>query len=504
MAERKKNSLLALKTEVTEGTPVLPTAGADFIAIQDDIDIDPSFETLDNAELKASIGKAKSLLGLEVPKMSFSHYLRHSGVEGTAPGFSELVKSAFGAEEVNATQYDTVAASTVSVVKVDTGEGATFSRGEALLVKDPTNGYSIRPVFSVSSDDLTLGFDLANAPGTGVNLGKAVKYSVANQDHPALTATMYRGNGGVLEVLAGIKVTEMSVDVTAGEFINSSFSMEGTKYHFDPINILAADAKFDFLDNATTRVATVAVKLYRDPHELADALASSMNALGSANTFTVVYNDTGASAGKFTITSTGATLSLLWSSGANTANTIGDKIGFVTASDDTGSLTYTSDNAQSWAAALTPSYDVADPLVAKYNEVLIGDSDDIGCIGVQNFAFKLSNTKANIPDLCAESGISGSLFTERTVSVDFVATLTRHDADKFRRFREGSDTRFCFNAGVKSGGNWVAGKCISLFIPTATVTAFKLSDADGVVTIEATLTAYVDANGNGECYLNFV
>jgi hypothetical protein len=89
------------------------------------------------------------------------------------------------------------------------------------------------------------------------------------------------------------------------------------------------------------------------------------------------------------------------------------------------------------------------------------------------------------------------------VSVDLVANFPKYEVDKFKRFRQNDQTSFCFNFGTKSGGNWEAGKSGCLYIPTGTISSFKLSDSDGLVTLEMSLTAYV-ASGAGECYLNFL
>lgn len=501
MAEISRNTVLAVKVESTEGTPVIPAGATDFIALQDDLDISPQFDSLENAEMKSSIGMSKPIVGSENPTASFSHYLRHSGTEGQAPNYKEVLEAAFGTEVVASTQYDTVSSSTVSTINVDTGEGANFQRGQALLIKDATNGYSIRPVHSVSSDALTLGFNVGTAPGTGVNTGKAVLYKPANTGHQTLSLWAYRANRGALEVVSGARVTEVSYDFSAGEIINGSFSLEGIKYYFDPINITSTDRYLDFLDDATTRAAVIAAKLYKDPHELAAALETAMNALGSSNTFTVAYSD---STGMFTLTSTGTTFSLLWQSGTNTANTIGDKIGFTVSANDTGALTYTSDNAQSWVAPYTPTYDSADPIVAKYNEVFMGDATDTTALSASSVSFSIANERQVLNDVSAETGRSGSLIMGREVTINCTAYLTQHDVSKFKKFREGENCRFLYNFGTKSGGQWVAGKCGCIYVPTAVVSSYKVSDADGLIVIEMELKAYVDANGNGEVYLNFV
>lgn len=502
-----RKTVAAIMEESTTGTPVVPASGTSFVELQDGaFELTPAFDVLENAEIRSSIGEAQTIIGLEAPTGSISHYIRHSGVEGTKPNYSELLKTAFGSEVVASTQYDTVSSSTAgttsarATIIVDTGEGVDFQRGQALLIKDGTNGYNIRNVYSISSDTLSLGFNLANAPSSGVNLGKAILYKPADS-FGSLSVWYYRGNENCVELMSGVRVGEFSLEATAGEFINGSFALEGATYYFDPITITSSSKYLDFLDNATTRVATLTEKTYRDPHDLADAIASAMNGLGSANTFTCSYSNT---TGKFTITSNGSTLTLKWNTGANTANSIASKIGFSTAADSSAALTYTSATAQSFAAPYTPSYDSASPLVAKNNEVMIGSYSDYACFCAQTLTMTLANELQNVPCVCSESGVSEKIPTKRTVEIDVTAILDKYDAGKFKDFRQGNTISFSYNFGTKSGGNWVAGKCGNLYIPDATIVEFKVEDSDGIVALTLKVKAYVDSSGNGECYLNFV
>ncbi len=495
-----KSNVLAVVKEVTAGTPVDPSSGSDYVALQSDFQMAPNFEQLTNDEIRASIGKSKTIQGLEQPEGGFSHYMKASGVEGTPPEIGDLLESAFGATSANSTQRTTTTSSTTSVVKLAAG-GSDFARGKAVLVKDGTNGYNIRPVHSVSTNDLTLGFNLPNGPASGVNTGKCVNFSPANSGHPSLTLHAYRGNGQALEVLAGALVQEMTIDAKAGQNINTNFSFQGTKYHFNPIRIAAADTKLDFEDSSGALVATVTAKLYRSPQELAQAIQDSMNAQGSVDTFTVTYDN---ATGKFTFTSNGSAFELNWNTGANTANTIGDKIGFLTAADDTGSLTYTSDNAQSYASPYTPSFDSADPVAAKNLEILLGDAADASCFCAQEVSIKLTNTITNVLCICAESGVDQKKVTERRVTIAFKALLPKYDADKFNRYATNQETRFAFNFGPKSGGNWVPGKCGNVYVPTCTVSKFQVTDLDSMIGIDVELEGFVDSSGNGEVYLNFL
>lgn len=505
MAITTKKSVLAVKVEATEGTPVFPTAATDYIALQPDFDMDPAQDVLDNEELKSSIGASKPIIGLENPTTTLSHYLRHSGVEGQSPNYGEILKAAFGDEDVEGTEYDTVAASTTTVTKVDAGEGAQFQRGQGLLFKHGSNPYEIRCVDSVSTDDLNNSFAVNNAPATSTNLGKAVTYSPVDDGHQTLTLTHYSGNGGAIQQMAGVRVSNAVFNFPAGELINATYTMDGVEYFFNPIEIEATDIYLDFTDDGGTFAAVIDAKTYKNPNELAAAITTAMNTVQTAETHSCVYNNSGANKGKFTIsTSTSAVLSLLWNTGGNAANTVGDKLGFSVAADDTGATTYDGDNAISFAAPQTPSYDSADPLAAKANEVLLGDQDDNVCFEASVVEATLGNEKRDILSVCARSGKSGSIIQARTATVTLTALLEQYDADRYDRFQKGTQTRFQYNFGTKSGGNWVAGKCGALYVPTATIISHKVTDDDGLQTLELELQAYVNENGDGEVYLTFV
>lgn len=497
-----KSTVLALKKETTEGTLVLPTAGTDFIPPTGFPELAPNITKLENNELRGSIGKAKGIAGIEEPTASFGLYVKHSGVEGTAPNYGEILEAAWGSTSVQATQRTTTTGSTVSVVNLASG-GSDYARGKAILVKDPTNGYSIRPVHSVSTNALTLGFNLSNAPATGVTCGKFVNFSPANSLHPSISVIRYSGNEHSIDAVAGGKVTGMSLSASAGELISADFELSGSKYFFDPIEITASTDTLDFYDGSAEYAVTLTNKSWKTPHELADAIASGMNATASADTFTCVYNDSGASAGKFTFTSNGATFALRFATGAQTAQTIATKIGF-TVADETGALTYTSDSVQSWAAGFTVDFDEADPLVAKSNEVLLGDATDTVNFCADSVEFNFDNENSQVKCIGAETGIESNFFSGRTITVSISGRLEKHDADLINRFLNNSDTRFCYNFGEKTGGNWVAGKCASIYVPTCTVSSFSMTDLDGVVGVEIELEGFVDSSGNGEVYLNFL
>lgn len=499
MSISRRKTVLALVREVTEGVPVKPTLSTHYTALQDGFSMSPSFNVLANAELKPSIGKSKDELGAESPEGSLSHYIRASGVEGQDVDYHELLDAVFGSKISHGTERAAVAASTTTLLKVGVGEGVEFPRGRAFLAKDPVNGYQIRNVLSVAGDDLTLAQKLLGAPAAGVLLGKCIQYIPADEGHPTITAWSYLGNAGAIEMMSGVRVTEMSIQANAGEYINGSFNFAGVGYFFNPIEIPATKTKLDISDATVTRVATIAAKTYKDPHQLADAIQISLNALGGS-VFTVKYDN---STGKFTITSAGASLDLLHNTGVNAANSFAAILGFDVTADDTGALTYTSDNAQSWAAPQNPAYDAASANVAKSNEVMLGGLNDITCFGAQSFQLSLQNTKVDVPDLCEDSGKSGSLFSQRQVTAQVTYLLKKHDAEKFRAFREGTAVSLTYNFGQKQGGQWKGGSLVNIFCPTMTITSLEIQDSDGLCVVNCSLSAYVDG-GLPELYLNLL
>ncbi len=501
MALKNRKSVLAIKEETTEGVGIRPTANTDFVTLQSGFSVSPSFDEIKSDELRASIGMAKPLVGLENPSASFSHYLRHSGSEGIEPDFDSILKSVFGSKNLNATQRATTSGSTVSVVNLAAG-GTDFVRGRAVLVKDGTNGFNIRPVLSVATNNLTLGFNLPAAPASGVNVGKCLTYAPADEGHPSLSMWFYRANGGAVELLEGARVNNYTVDFNAGGLINQSFDFEGMAYSFNPITLAATDTKLDFSDSAAvSRVATLVAQTYKDPHLLAQNLQDSMNTQGSADTFTVTYSN---STGKFTIASSASPFQLKNNTGANAANTVADALGYSVAADKTGAQTYTADNAMSWSAPFTPVYDSTDPLVAQNNEVLFGDSTSTTPFEAKSVRVSFSDNIATTNSVCQESGVLNKFVTLRQVDVSIQAYLSQNDVDLFKRYRAGDQISLCYNFGVKAGNNWVAGKCGCFYLPVARVTKFELGDESGIVSLMIDVQAYVDNSGNGEVYLNFL
>jgi len=514
MTTPTRSGVMAFKEETTEGTLIAPVA-ADFVPMRDGFSFQGELETIASDEMVDDIGSTKSFVAKEVPKGTFPKYLRHSGTEGTAPEYDILIKSAMGSQTDNSTEYDTIAGSTAGTssvrgkVVVDSGEGSNYVKGQALLIKDGTNGYNIRNVYTISTDDLNFNFNVSSAAGTGVNLGKANHFSPLADGHPTFSAYHYgqSSSADFKQGMAGCRTTSMAFEFPANGFAEVSFDYEGIEYFMNYIEIDATNNKINFIDNVAEITVTLDSGVYKSPLALAEEVASKMttgSAASQADTITCTFDS---SAGKFAITSDGGTFELHWKTGTNgsdnTDTHAGTILGYSDAADDTGATTYTADNAQSYDPPVTPSYDDSDNIVLKDAELLIGNFDDITDRKCVNASCTVGTPKTDVPDLTAENGLDSSIVTSREITFTATIILEQHEAGLFDAFINNTTRSLMFNCGPKTAGNWDAGKCFNLYMANASITAVTNEDNDGYRVLNVTAIGHVDESQK-DVHINFV
>jgi hypothetical protein len=449
----------------------------------------PSFTTLENSEVKSSLGPSKALQGVAEPSAEYSGNYRGSGVSGQEPGFSELIESSLGEMVIKPAETTSAAGSTVSILEV--ADGTDYERGMGVRYAGV-----MRPIDSVAGTALTLGFDLPSVPADGTALGKPVLFKPLNTGLNPTLSLWYTIGDGARSLMNGARVTSSTYSFAAGEIITMSHSLEGIDYKF---NWIDTTAKYfvDFIDDGGTQVAQVEQKYWNNPHEFATAVQNAMDA-ESSNAITVSYNDAD---GKYTIASDGATFSLLWNTGANAANAMFAEMGFADA-DKTLATSYVSDLAfDPTASDFVPAFDNSSPIVAKNNEVLMGDSDDLGCLDASSVEVSIETPKTDILSVCAESGKAGSVVSSRVATISVTALLEKYDADKWRRYKENDNIKFLYNWGTKEGGSWAGGKSGFVYAPNCTITEFDITSEESLATLSITLQTYVNDNGDGEFYL---
>jgi hypothetical protein len=491
-----RSEVAAFKEETTEGTLQALTAGSEFVAIREGFTMSSEPEVVETDTKTGSIGKSAPITVGENPVGECPLYNKHSGVEGQEPEFGILIESCLGDKTVNATEYDTVAASTVSLIKVDAAEGANFEVGQGLLVKDATNGYSIANVDSISTDDLIPAFNLDNAPAVSINLGKAILYKPANT-HPTFSAYNFQQTTSAdwRQAMAGCRVTSLAYELPARDLGAITASFEATKFYWGYFVIDATNDDFSVTDDTGAFTGSITQKVYKTAVALASEIETKMNAAGS-DVFTVTYSST---TGKFTIVTDGvATLTLTCSA----ANSVFAAIGFGSV-DLTGALTYTAASAISFDAPFTPAFDVVDPNVIVNNELFIGDATDNICRKGITASLTISTPKSNVLSICAENGVAGSLITERTVEFTSTIILAPYEVALFDKAINNDTVKLQFNGGAKgSDGNWLPGRCFNLYMANAKIKTVK-AEQDGYSTIELSATGFV-SNTEQDVYINYL
>ncbi len=497
-----KNTVLGVVVEVTEGTPVAPTSASMYCTVQEDLSFKPDFNVLKNNEVVASIGQRQSILGSEKPTVSFSHYLKHSGVEGQAPEWSNILKAAFGTKTTIASQEVTSGSSAVGTLNITAGHGVNVSRGQGVLIKDATNGYRIRVVDSISTDALALGFNVPVAPATATGLGKPVFFSPAQSGHISLSLWRFLG-GQAVEMVAGARPTSISIKASAGDLVNCSLQFSGIGYYMNPVEITSSTRYIDWTDDGGTFAAAVATGFYKNPVALAAALQTAMNATATSAAPTVTYSST---TGMFTFKATGTLLTIKWNTGANTANSVATKVGFLTSGDSsgTGAATGYTGTASNLASPYTATLDSSQPIAAKNQEVMIGDATDYTCFDASDVSYDIGLTRTETKSVCAATGVSGSTYTGRTAKVMVKALLQQYDVAKFDRFINNTLTKFQWSFGNKVAGNWTPGQCGYAYVPAFSITKFQITAANNLAVLEMEGEAAVDSSGNGEAYLGFL
>lgn len=492
----QRASIFAIKEEVTVGEYVKPDSGTQFVPLRPGNSLSFTAEQLESDELLNDIGAAKSFVGKESSEGSHSAYLRHSGVEGQEPQLGVMFESVMGSKAVNGVQYTTLAGTDEN--KAVVSSGGNFYPGQALLIKSGL-GYEIRNIKEISGNNLIYNFESPNS-AVGLNLGKAVTYIPAPQGHPTFSATKYLGNGHAIEATSGNTVTELSLTADANGFGEVEFTYAGTKYFFNPIEINATNKYLDFTDDNGTFVAEIAEKVYKTPIELCDALAAAMKIASPLENFSVGYDK---GVGTFFIsTSTSAVLSLLFFTGANSANGIGLTLGYDVSVDRTGNTYYPSETALDLESPITPVYDSADAIIIKGAELFIGNNDDTACVCAQSVSLTISKEVQDVDCICEETGVKEKIAVSRVVEMSVTAVLNKHDATLLDALLKNKGVSAMLNAGPKTGGNWIPGKCFNVYLSNCTVSSYTTT-GDSFIQAEITLKGFVTSTQK-DVYLNFV
>ena len=490
-ANLQRASVFGIIQETTAGTLKDLTAASDFIPLKTGFSQEAAVEELTSEEIINNLANTKSLVGKESPSGSHLAYLKNSEDNGF-PEWSLLLASAMGTEVSKATTTTAVDASLTSVKVAD---GTLFEVGQAIILEG-ASGY-IRNISSISGNILAFNFNIT-ASAIGYTVGEVYMVKPLTTGLPTYSAWMYIANSAAIQAFAGCVTTSITMNMPAGQQAEIEFSYEGSSFAWNPVTIGATSTAIDFVDESGTLAATLTQQIYNSVEDLATEVATQLNAQSTA-TYTCTFSST---TGKYTITNTdGAVFSLLWSSGTH-ADDAGTKLGFAD-TDLTGALTYTSDAAETYAAAFTPSYDDSTNIVVKSAELLIGDTTNTVCRKASNVSVTIETPAEDVESICAASGVSQKLVLSRVATMTCSLLLEKHEVALYDKFKNNTSTKAMMNIGPKDGsGNWVPTKCVNINFENCSITGHTVT-GDDIVRLDLTIKGFVTSSEN-DVYINFI
>lgn len=232
----KKNTSVGVEIEVTEGVYVAPSSATKFVqTLVDGFDISPKKNVLERNIFTASIGKTSPRVGQSQVSGTIPCEARANSVEGAAPEYNALMKSAMGTSHAIASSTTTKASgNTGTELCIDDSDISKFQVGDIVMVKE-AGAYHVSPILTVDSTSGAAKITLLVAKPLGsfsnsVVISKSITYNVADTGHPSLSISKYI-EGAVLEKAVGCKVTSMSLDkFSTGQLPSFHFGFEGLDY----------------------------------------------------------------------------------------------------------------------------------------------------------------------------------------------------------------------------------------------------------------------------------
>jgi len=230
----KNNTVYAVEIEDTEGTYKAPTAADSFVQVLvDGGEMTPAKELLDRNVFNGSIGKSTPRTGTRTVSGAMPVEMRASDVEGDAPEYDALMRSALGSRRQKTSDTTTKTGHTSTVLQIEDADIGDFAVGDMVLVKE-SGAYHVSPVTAVdttaSAANITLLVAGAGAFTDNVVIAKFTTYTVADTGHPSLSVSKYV-ESAVLEQGAGCRVNSFSLEnFTTGQLANWNFGFEGMSY----------------------------------------------------------------------------------------------------------------------------------------------------------------------------------------------------------------------------------------------------------------------------------
>lgn len=233
-----RNTVYAVKEEVTENTYVAPASATEFLqVIPEGTSLTPAKETLQRQVLTGSIGQSTPRTGIKTVSGALVVEARAADSEGGVVEYAPLLKGALGSVRSSAAitinDADSGGTHTTTRAYLPDADANKINVGDVITIKI-SGDYHTSPVTAVSNTAGNVYIDiLVAAPGAFVD-GQVIaafrSYVTSDTGHPSLSISKWV-NSARLEQATGCRVSSMSLEgFETGQLASFNFGIEGLAF----------------------------------------------------------------------------------------------------------------------------------------------------------------------------------------------------------------------------------------------------------------------------------
>ena len=224
----KNKTLVAVAEEITEGVPVDPTVGEEFIQVLDGISNDPAKELIERAVITPLKGKIQPRTSVKSSTGALPVEWKSSGTEGADDLETDILyRSLLGGKKQASARLTVIGSgSTVSNLNI-AAHGLT--KGTFLHILEPGAHHLCFVKEVVDVDNVTIFPSMANPPTDGIETAESTTYFAADNE-PTFTESIYWGDE-IKEQVEGCRISTASFEnIVTGQTPNVNMSTQGLNF----------------------------------------------------------------------------------------------------------------------------------------------------------------------------------------------------------------------------------------------------------------------------------
>jgi hypothetical protein len=275
-----KNSVFAYIEETVRGTAETDSVN-DIVLVR--TDTAPSWvvdrEILETQYMNSVLGRSAPQVGMYNEDIGFTLnvFARGSGVQGTAPDYSPLLKHAMGAV-VTPTGGVIAASPTPTSTTFTVTGGSGFVKNAIVRVEYATDTYAIRRVTDVSGGNaLTVRPPLPAIPAEGGDVDTTVSHILKSDYDDFYTGTGYfYHDGDKKDIFTGCMGSNLSITLEVGQFIGMEFQSQALDYDYEETAIGYTVTPSDYNNTPPLKCLGIEIPIYYSGTVVTGSTATSV------------------------------------------------------------------------------------------------------------------------------------------------------------------------------------------------------------------------------------